>query len=278
MSNETDNNSARIYLLPNLMTAGNLFCGFAAVLHILEAVILMNAGSDPALKIHSAIWFILGACIFDLLDGRLARLGGSESAFGREFDSLADIVSFGIAPALLVFQIVLRDFDRYGWLIAFVYLACGALRLARFNCVAAQSGPGNAPKDFEGFPIPAAAGLIASLTLFMLWLDAGQKTIGPWKYALPPLMLFLSFMMFSRVRYPSFKAVHWRTRRSIPKFIATILVLIFTAMNYEWMPAMIFIAYLLYGLMRPLTPGAWRRGIETQLGNEEENGAESDRA
>ena len=273
MNPDTDPRNARIYLLPNLMTAGNLFCGFAAVLSILEAVTLMHSGLDPAGHIHTAIWFILGACIFDLLDGRLARLGGTESAFGREFDSLADIVSFGVAPALLTFQIVLRDFDRYGWLIAFVYLACGALRLARFNCVAAQQP--SAAKDFEGFPIPAAAGLIASLTLFMLWLDAGQKTIGPWKFALPPLMLFLSFMMFSRVRYPSFKAVNWRTRRSIPKFIAIIVVLIFTAMNYEWMPAMLFIAYLLYGLARPLISHAWRREIESELGEDEEPPAES---
>jgi CDP-diacylglycerol--serine O-phosphatidyltransferase len=268
MNPEQDSNSARIYLLPNLMTAGNLFCGFAAVLNILDAVITQHAGGSPAENIHTAIWFILGACIFDLLDGRLARLGGNESAFGREFDSLADIVSFGLAPALLVFQIVLRDFDRYGWLIAFVYLACGALRLARFNCLAAQNPGGT--KDFEGFPIPAAAGLIASLTLFMLWLDAGQKAIGPWKFALPPLMLFLSFMMFSRVRYPSFKAVNWRTRRSIPKFIAIIVVLIFTAMNYEWMPAMLFIAYLLYGFIRPLLSLGWRREIESEIGEDEE--------
>ena len=81
-----DNHAARIYLLPNLMTAGNLFCGFAAVLSILDAVIQMNAGLNPAGQIHTAIWFILGACVFDLLDGRLARLGGNESAFGREFD------------------------------------------------------------------------------------------------------------------------------------------------------------------------------------------------
>ncbi len=88
-----------------------------------------------------AIWFILGACIFDLLDGRLARLGGHESAFGREFDSLADIVSFGVAPALMVYRIVLGEFSRAGWIIASIYLACGALRLARYNCVAAeQSG------------------------------------------------------------------------------------------------------------------------------------------
>jgi CDP-diacylglycerol---serine O-phosphatidyltransferase len=272
MSKENDPNGVKIYLLPNLMTAGNLFCGFAALISILDAVVQINAGLDPASKIHISIWFILGACIFDLLDGRLARLGGSESVFGREFDSLADIVSFGVAPALLVWQIVLRDFDRYGWLIAFVYLACGALRLARFNSIAAQHGSSDGPKDFLGFPIPAAAGLIASLTLFMLWLDAGQKAIGPWKFALPPLMLFLSFMMFSKVNYPSFKALNWRTRRSIPKFIATIVVLIFTAMNYEWMPAMVFIAYLLYGLARPLISQAWRREIEEDL---EEDDTES---
>jgi CDP-diacylglycerol---serine O-phosphatidyltransferase len=264
-------NGPKIYLLPNLMTAGNLFCGFAAVLSILEAVIQMKAGLNPAAHVHTAIWFILGACVFDLLDGRLARLGGNESAFGREFDSLADIVSFGVAPALLTFQIVLRDFDRYGWLIAFVYLACGALRLARFNCIAAEQKPGEASKEFEGFPIPAAAGLIASLTLFMLWLDAGQKEIGPWKFALPPLMLFLSFMMFSKVRYPSFKAVNWRTRRSIPKFLAIVLVLFFTVTNYEWMPAMIFITYLLYGIIRPMISHAWRKEIEEEIEEDDES-------
>jgi CDP-diacylglycerol--serine O-phosphatidyltransferase len=270
-----ENDATRIYLLPNLMTAGNLFCGFAAVLSILDAVIQMSAKQDPTGQIHLAIWFILGACIFDLLDGRVARLGGSESAFGREFDSLADIVSFGVAPALLTFHIVLQDFDRYGMLIAFFYLACGALRLARFNCVAAQQGTEKAHKDFEGFPIPAAAGLIASLTLFMLWLEAGEKTIGPWKYTLPPLMLFLSFMMFSKVRYPSFKAVGWRTRRSLPKFIGIIAVLIFTVMNYEWMPAMLFIAYLLYGLIRPLLSHQWRREIDAEIGDDDDPATEN---
>src|SRR5207248_3660203 len=194
----------KIYLLPNLMTAGNLFCGFAAVLCIYDGA----QDSDfklAAVKFHDAIWFILAACIFDLLDGRLARLGGHDSPFGREFDSLADIVSFGLAPALLVYRIVLQEFPRAGWVVAFVYLACGALRLARFNCAAAnQAGAG---KEFKGFPIPAAAGLIASLTLFLLWLADGERHLGNWKFALPPLMLFLSFMMFSRFRYPNFKAV-----------------------------------------------------------------------
>src|ERR671939_688757 len=159
----------KIYLLPNLMTAGNLFCGFTATLKILEGALLQASNPDAAGDLfHTAIWFILGACFFDLLDGRLARLGGHETAFGREFDSLADIVSFGVAPALMVYRIVLIDFPRVGWLVAFVYLVCGALRLARFNSVAASGDAGDG-KEFTGFPIPAAAGLIASITLFMLW-------------------------------------------------------------------------------------------------------------
>src|SRR5687768_6422762 len=148
----------KIYFLPNLMTAGNLFCGFLALTRIVEADI---GAANFSAVIRQALFFILLACIFDLLDGRLARLGGNESPFGREFDSLADIVSFGVAPAMLMFQIVLHDF-KHGWLVAFVYLACGALRLARFNCIAATKGATGADKEFKGFPIPAAAGVIAS--------------------------------------------------------------------------------------------------------------------
>src|SRR5438477_5846219 len=211
----------KIYLLPNLMTAGNLFCGFAAVLCIYDGA----QDTDfrlAAVKFHDAIWFILAACIFDLLDGRLARLGGHDSAFGREFDSLADLVSFGMAPALLVYQIVLGEFQNLGWMIAFVYLACGTLRLARFNCVAANGENASADKNFTGFPITAAAGVIASITLFLLWLDEGQRTIGKWKYVLPFLMLLLSLLMFSTVRYPSFMAFYWRTIQSITRFLFVI--------------------------------------------------------
>src|SRR5437868_15394270 len=144
----------KIYLLPNLMTAGNLFCGFAATLKIVQGALLQGTSPDAAAVLfHTAVWFILGACIFDVLDGRLARLGGQESAFGREFDSLADVVSFGVAPALMVYRIVLIDFPRVGWLVAFVYLVCGALRLARFNSVAASGNSVNT-KEFTGFPIP----------------------------------------------------------------------------------------------------------------------------
>src|SRR5256712_12107492 len=130
---------SKIYLLPNLRPAGNLFCGFTATLKILEGALLQASNPDAAGDLfHSAIWFVLGAFVFDFLDGRLARLGGHESPFGREFDSLADIVSFGLAPALMVYRIVLQEFPRAGWVVAFVYLACGALRLARFNCAAAN--------------------------------------------------------------------------------------------------------------------------------------------
>lgn len=267
----------KIYLLPNLMTAGNLFCGFTATLKILEGALLQESNPDAAGDLfHAAVWFILGACIFDLLDGRLARLGGHESAFGREFDSLADIVSFGLAPALMVYRIVLQEFPRACWIIAFVYLACGALRLARFNCVSANqetNGTENA-KNFTGFPIPAAAGLIASITLFMLWLAEGEHYLGKWKFVLPPLMLFLSFMMFSRFQYPSFKALNWKTKKSIPRFLIIILIVVFTWLYYEWMPAVLFLAYLLYGFLRPWLSREWRREFEEEIGEEEAEAAE----
>src|SRR2546423_14751823 len=258
----------KIYLLPNLMTAGNLFCGFAAVPCIYDGA--QDSGFKlAAVKFHDAIWFILAACIFDLLDGRLARLGGHDSPFGREFDSLADIVSFGMAPALLVYQIVLGEFQNLGWMIAFVYLACGTLRLARFNCVAANSN-GQAPpeKNSPRFPIPDAAGVIASITLFLLWLDGGQRSIGRWKYVLPFLMLFLSIMMFSKLKYPSFKAVNWRTTQSTPRFIFIIALIAVTVKFYQWMAAIIFLAYLLYGVVPPFLPPKRQGEIDEQIGGE----------
>jgi CDP-diacylglycerol--serine O-phosphatidyltransferase len=261
-------NGPKIYLLPNLMTAGNLFCGFAATLRILEGTILRANEVGGINRFREAILLILAACIFDLLDGRLARLGGHESPFGREFDSLADIVSFGIAPALLVHEVVLLDFpERWGLVISFVYLCCGAMRLARFNCLAADPDP-EASKSFKGLPIPAAAGVISSLTMFMLWLEEGEKTIGRWRYALPVLMLFLSWMMFSHFKYPSFKVINWRTRRGIPTFLFTILLFIFTVLNYQWMPFVLFMSYLLYGFLRPWLSRAWRREIEESIEGE----------
>jgi CDP-diacylglycerol--serine O-phosphatidyltransferase len=261
-------NGPKIYLLPNLMTAGNLFCGFAATLRILEGTILRANEVGGINRFREAIILILAACIFDLLDGRLARLGGHESPFGREFDSLADIVSFGIAPALLVHEVVLLDFpEQWGLVISFIYLCCGALRLARFNCIAADPDP-EASKSFKGLPIPAAAGVIASLTLFMLWLEEGEKSIGRWRYGLPILMLFLSWMMFSHFKYPSFKVINWRTQRSIPTFLFIILLFVFTVLKYQWMPFVLFMTYLLYGFLRPWLSRSWRREIEETIEDE----------
>ena len=274
----SDDGNPKIYLLPNLMTAGNLFCGFAATLKILEGALLLAPATPATLealeaaaaqKFHIAIWLILLSCVFDALDGRLARLGGNESPFGREFDSLADIVSFGVAPALMVYRIVLHEFPRAGWIIASLYLVCGALRLARFNCLAAANSAA-ANKEFKGFPIPAAAGVIASVTLCMLWFDEKNRNIGAGKWVLPPLMIFLSWMMFSGFRYPSFKALNLRTTRSLPKFIAIVGVMIFTAMNYQWMPAVIFISYLLYGFLRPFLSRKMKEEIEDEVEDEDE--------
>ena len=282
----------KIYLLPNLMTAGNLFCGFAATLKIISGTLVgpplpvaagrfheavwMQAAIE---KFHDSIWFMLGACFFVVLEGRLARLGGHESPFGQEFDSLADIVSFGVAPALLVYKIVLFEFERVGLLIAFLYLACGALRLARFNCIStasaadhgAQAAPAEKGKPFKGLPIPAAAGVIASLTELLLWFDEGQRQIGAWKFALPPLMLFLAWMMFSQFRYPSFKAINWRSQRTLPALVVIVVVILVTVLYYQWMPAAIFLSYLMYGFLRPWLSRSWRRSIEQELGERGEN-------
>src|SRR5213079_957553 len=148
----------KIYFLPNLLTAGNLFCGFVALTKIVEADLLpLPDGTINWMPIKYALGFILLACVFDLFDGRVARMGGVESPFGREFDSLADLISFGAAPAFLVHRVVLKDVipgrPQLGWFIASIYLLCGAFRLARFNCLSAQA-PAGASKDFLGFPIP----------------------------------------------------------------------------------------------------------------------------
>jgi CDP-diacylglycerol--serine O-phosphatidyltransferase len=265
----------RIYLLPNLLTAGNLFCGFLALTKIVEAD--MSASDFPSVIRH-AIFFIILACFFDLLDGRVARLGGQDSPFGREFDSLADIISFGAAPAFLVHRVVLRDvfLDRpeIGWFIASVYLICGAFRLARFNCLAASGGGGG--KDFLGFPIPAAAGTVASLTLFLLWWQDREFAFGRWRYILPVIMVFLSFMMVSQVRYPSFKALDWRAKRTFPKMIAiTLLAGVLLIGGHRVLPVVLplaFTAYLVYGFIRPRLSRKMVHEIEDEEDDDEPPG------
>ena len=258
----------RIYFLPNLMTAGNLFCGFVALTKIVEADV---DAPDFGAAIRRALFFILLACIFDMLDGRVARWGGHDSPFGREFDSLADLVSFGVAPAFLVHRIVLKDvFVRHpeiGWFIASVYLICGALRLARFNCLATMSGGGGG-KEFLGFPIPAAAGLVASLTLLIIWGEDRNFAQETWRYMLPGIMLFLSFMMVSEVKYPSFKNLNLGVQRPFGKLVVGALFLgVLLVLREQILPVVlpvIFTAYLLYGFIRPRISRKMREEIEEE--------------
>ncbi|MGD0350331.1 MAG: CDP-diacylglycerol--serine O-phosphatidyltransferase [Verrucomicrobiota bacterium] len=258
----------KIYFLPNLLTAGNLFCGFVALTKIVEADPLAD---DYFGQIKLALAFILLACIFDLLDGRVARLGGADSPFGREFDSLADLISFGVAPAFLVQRVVLVDlFSNYrqiSWFIASIYLLCGAFRLARFNCLSAMADSGGG-KDFLGFPIPSAAGLVASLTLLIIHFHEREKTLGAWNYLLAIVLIFLSAMMVSTVRYPSFKSLGLRSRSTFTKAIGTALFLgclliLREKILYYVLPAF-FTLYLVYGFVRPSISRAWRREIEEE--------------
>jgi CDP-diacylglycerol--serine O-phosphatidyltransferase len=221
-----------------------------------------------------AIGLILTASFFDMLDGLIARAIGEESPFGREFDSLADIVSFGVAPALLMHHIVLDSMDneRAGWFIAFFYVLCGAIRLARFNCLAAMAH-GKTGRDFTGCPIPAAAGVIASVTLLLIDPKAKAKDFfefGAWKWTLPGLMVLLSFLMVSKLRYPSFKGLSWKTKRTIPYFFAVIFVVALIVYKPYVMPSVLFVGYLFYGLIRPWVKREWRREIEEDPDEPEE--------
>ena len=273
----------KIYFLPNLFTAANLFCGFLALTIIVSAPSLYTDNADEfglaKQWIYWALQLILLACVFDALDGRVARMGGYESPFGREFDSLADIVSFGLVPAFLVHRVVLRDVFgegkipvEAGWFIASMYVICGAMRLARFNCLAAieEARPKDSKSDhsneFVGFPIPAAAGLVASITYFLIWFEEREFTKGNWKFALPVLLVFLSIMMVSKVKYPTFKKINLRAARSFLKMVVAVigigLLFTFREKALPIVAPLIFIVYLLYGFVRPWLPHRARKDIE----------------
>lgn len=267
----------KIYFLPNLFTAANLFCGFVALTYIVGVDLGADVAHPDYKKIKIALAFILLACIFDLFDGRIARMMGVESPFGREFDSLADLVSFGVAPAFLVHRVVLRDvFDNhpeFGWFISSAYLLAGAFRLARFNCLATMAGSGGG-KEFLGFPIPAAAGLVASLTMLMVHLDERELAPTKWKYALPVLLVFLSAMMVSRVKYPTFKKFDFRSTSTFWKtmFAALLVgsvVILREKILYIVMP-ILFTAFLLYGFVRPYISRKMQREIEDDEDDEDD--------
>jgi CDP-diacylglycerol--serine O-phosphatidyltransferase len=270
-----DDDELKIPLLPNLMTAGNLCCGFLAVLSIFYGVMeASKSGTYDFLLAkkyyETAIMLIFGSCIFDLLDGRMARLTGQDSPFGREFDSLADIVSFGMAPAMLMAKAVLFPLpNNVGWGIALLYLLCGAMRLARFNCLAVMPKKPGDNGDFMGIPIPMAAGFIASLTILIINIQENDKEIGLWKYVLAAAMFGISLLMMSKVRYPSFKKVDFRTKGSIWTVVPIVLVLVLMVKYRYQAPVVLFSAYLIYGLVRPLISKRLQKDIEWDDDEEE---------
>jgi len=212
-----------VYILPNLFTTGNLFCGFWAIISVFQERFL-----------YAAIAILL-ASVFDVLDGKVARLSGATSKFGIQYDSLADLVSFGIAPAVLAFSWALRPYGRFGWLAAFLFVVCGALRLARFNVQASAAEV----KYFKGLPIPAAASMIAlTILLYLRLIETGWvKDI-----VILVMIYILAFLMVSNIRYFSFKELDLSRRKPFSIFIFVILSMIVIIME----PVIVLFAFVLF--------------------------------
>jgi CDP-diacylglycerol--serine O-phosphatidyltransferase len=262
--------ASRIYFLPNLMTAGNLFCGFMAIVSCIQARLAETAltfeyrGQSNAEHYRNAVYLIFGAAGFDALDGRLARMGGRESLFGAEFDSLADVVSFGLAPALLMFYLILSPsqgqlwFRDIGWFIGFVYLLCAAIRLARFNVITnplLRPGKKESNKDFVGLPVPAAAATVASVVLLLLNLAEHDKSLQSWAFALPFFMLLVAVLMVSTIRYPSGKNIDLQTRTRVRTFIAALAVILLFVEFKQYALFIVCVSYIFFGLLRHLRRG-----------------------
>lgn len=178
-----------IYLLPNMFTTLNLFCGFLALLAAIDG------------HFEKSAFLIIGGMVFDILDGKTARLTKTTSRFGVEYDSLADLITFGLAPGILAYLWALRPFGKLGWLAALIFLACGALRLARFNTHVDTADS----SVFTGLPIPGGAGMVATSLLFIMKVTGGQGP-GPYTAVLVLAGMFaLSFLMVSAIPYTSFK-------------------------------------------------------------------------
>jgi CDP-diacylglycerol--serine O-phosphatidyltransferase len=268
--------ASRIYFLPNLMTAGNLFCGFMAVVNCIHARLAESSGGEYQGSTASdhyrfAVYFIFGAFAFDSLDGRLARLGGRESLFGAEFDSLADVVSFGMAPALLMYFLILSPSQGFLWFrevgpfVGFIYLLCAAMRLARFNVITnplLQRGKKELSADFVGLPVPAAATTVAAMVLFLLKLDEADRSLNRFALGLPFLMLLIALLMMSTVRYPSGKKVDLQTKTQLRNFVAFLAAIGLIVLFKEVAGVCVCLAYIFFGLIRH-----WRRPPVARTGN-----------
>lgn len=202
-----------VLLLPSLFTLGNLFCGLFA----------LRATADWPVHgpqhLERAAVFVIIAIVLDGLDGRIARLAHATSPLGMQLDSLADVVSFGVAPALLVYSWALSGLGNIGWAVALLFAACGALRLARFNVQSADPTPS---RDFQGLPIPAAAGAVAAVVFLR-----AEPVTDEWpRLAVAAGTLLLSLLMVSTVRYPSFKQLDVRRRQPLRTLLWIVVVFV----------------------------------------------------
>ncbi len=218
-----------IALLPNVMTTANLFSGFYAIVSVLSANYLHAAAA------------ILIAIIFDSLDGYVARYTKSSSRFGLEYDSLADLISFGLAPGLLIYTWALSGYGRLGWVAAFLFVACGALRLARYNVQAS----GSDVRYFTGLPIPAAAGLIAATVLLDEYILRLGKEVRP--VVILVMIYALAALMVSRFRYgKQLRLPHWRPFELL---VGSVLVLVILALFPQMTIFVGFAGYALSGVL-----------------------------
>ena len=272
---ENVHQASKIYILPNSFTAGNLFFGFLSIILCVQgrfnadstdrtidhiaALITPNytaGASAPSTGYYVlAIICILASFLCDALDGRVARASGKTSLFGKEFDSIADSVSFGIAPCLLMFFLILqpsamlsdtwiRLLRNTGWLIGFIFMLCAAIRLARFNVLTNPYINGHEKYekgDFSGLPAPAAAGAGALRGVTMVGFHLPAFTP-----LLTPLMLLIAWLMISNFPYPSFKHINWTTSMRFRSFVALIICIILIVALRECSFAIIFLAYVFY--------------------------------
>jgi len=225
-----DNMKKGIYILPNLFTTASLFFGFYSI--------IASIGGDFS---KAAIAIII-SCILDGLDGKIARVTNTTSKFGAEYDSLSDLVAFGMAPAILAYSWALVSFGRYGWLAAFLFVVCGALRLARFNV---QVGIMDS-KVFNGLAIPAAATVIATAVLFFYYLG-GEGQFN--HLIILAGIVALSLLMVSNIKYHSFKDMNFFSRKPFMTFVLIIFMLTVIVLEPQ---IMLFVMALAYSLSGPV--------------------------
>ena len=219
-----------ILVFPNLFTTGNLFCGFYSIICSLKG------------NFSAAAYLILAAGIFDLVDGRVARLVKGVSEFGKEYDSLADLVSFGVAPAMLAYLCNLIFVPRIGWLIAFLIVACGALRLARFNVICSEKDP----RFFVGLPIPIAAATVATCYLFVREIGVDLKS----SYFFIILVPVVSFLMVSSVSYKSYKKAQGTVSKDFfANMVIFLLLLVIVAVHPDLVLFMLAVVYIINGFV-----------------------------